>query len=97
MKQVKENGVNKLTNEQESMRMQVVEMEMKARYWKAQFDIKYYTLESNKLEETYMKFVEEQRVKEQEAFERFKQQLEKDMVKEQPIEEPKEELVDEHK
>lgn len=35
MKQVKENGVNKLTNEQESMRMQVVEMEMKARYWKA--------------------------------------------------------------
>lgn len=44
-----------------------------------------------------MKFVEEQRVKEQEAFERFKQQLEKDMVKEQPIEEPKEELVDEHK
>lgn len=48
---------NILTPEQEQMRLQVVDLELKARYWKAQYDIRHYTLESEKLQESYDTFL----------------------------------------
>lgn len=49
---------NILTPEQEAMRLQVVDLELKARYWKAQYDIRHYTLESEKLQPDYDAFIQ---------------------------------------
>jgi hypothetical protein len=54
------NGVSKLSNAQEEMRMQVIDLELKARYWKAQHDIRFYTLEAEKLQPVYDEYLSEQ-------------------------------------
>ncbi len=49
------------------MRDQVQELELQARYWKANHDTKYYTLEDAKLKEPYEKFFYEVQEKAMEA------------------------------
>lgn len=39
------------------MRMQVVDLELKARFWKAQYEIRHYTLESERLGPQYDAFL----------------------------------------
>lgn len=41
----------------EFMRMQVQELELQARYWKAQWETKFYTLEDSKVKDEYDQFV----------------------------------------
>lgn len=52
--------------EAKMMKDQVDDLEMKARYWKAQFDIRHYTLEAEKLQPEYEIYMEEQRKKNEE-------------------------------
>lgn len=54
---MKKNGVNELEQGLEQMRMTVVEYELKARYWKAQADIREYTLKYDAMEEQYNEYV----------------------------------------
>lgn len=53
----KTGGVNQLDQAQEEMRMQVVDLELKARFWKAQYEIRHYTLESERLGPQYDAFL----------------------------------------
>lgn len=57
--------------------MQVVDLEMKARYWKAQYDIRHYTLESEKLQEEYTKWLEDSKKAQQEAMTKLMAEIEK--------------------
>jgi len=50
-------GVAKLPDAQEQMRLQVVELELRARYWKAQWEVRYYTLEAEKVQPEYDKWM----------------------------------------
>lgn len=68
---------SKLTEEQEMMRSQVIDLELKARYWKAQHDIRYFTLAAEGLQEEYEKYLQEQEVKRNEAIEKLQKELEK--------------------
>ena len=52
-----EKTTNVLTPEQEAMRLQVIDLELKARYWKAQYEIRNFTLESEKLQPEYDEFL----------------------------------------
>lgn len=70
------NGVSELTPEQEDMRMQVVDLELKARYWKAQFEIRNYTLENERIQPEYNAFLEAQQKKNEELQAEFKRQYE---------------------
>ena len=65
------NGVNTLNEQQEEMRMKVVDLEIKARYWKAQWEIKHYTLEGVKLDPAYEEYVKVEQEKSQKAYEEF--------------------------
>lgn len=48
---------NFLTDELEQMRLTVVELELKARYWKAQADIRQETLRYDSLEDAYNEYI----------------------------------------
>lgn len=50
-----------LNSEQENMRLQVIDLELKARYWKAQFEIRHYTLQAESIQPEYDKYMEEQK------------------------------------
>ena len=54
---MKQKEKNILTSEQEAMRLQVVDLELKARYWKSQFEIRNYTLASEELQPKYDEFL----------------------------------------
>lgn len=41
----------------EFMREQVIELELQARYWKAQWETKFYTLEDSKVKDEYNDFI----------------------------------------
>lgn len=72
------NGIlNPLSDQQEQMRLAVVELELKARYWKAMYDIRHYTLEAEKLQSDYDTHVEIQRKKEEELRQQMQEQLKK--------------------
>lgn len=78
MKNKKVNGnTNILTEDQEYMRLQVVDLELKARYWEAQWKIRYYTLESEKLQSDYNDFMEKERAKQEEALRAAQEELSK--------------------
>ena len=72
MKKGKEKDLNILTPDQEAMRLQVVDLELKARYWKAQHGIRFYTLESEKLQDNYNAFLEASSAALQKAIEEAK-------------------------
>lgn len=93
----KTNGnTNILTKEQEEQRKQIVDLELKARYWEAQWKVRFYTLESEKLQEEYDNFLEAQRKQQEEAFARLKEEIEK-MQAEKGEEGIKEEAISELK
>lgn len=73
----KTKGVAKLTQAQEDMRIQVVDLELKARFWKAQFEIRDYSLKVESLQPEYEKYLEVQKQRDQEALARFQEQIEK--------------------
>jgi predicted nucleic acid-binding Zn-ribbon protein len=83
MKQKTNGAVSKMTEEQEMMRLQVVDLELKARYWKAQHDIRYFTLAAESLQEEYEKYLQEQEVKRNEAMENLQKELERLNTEEQ--------------
>ena len=66
---------NILNQDQEIMRLQVVDLELKARYWEAQWKIRYFTLEAEKLQPDYNDFLEREKVKQEEALRRFQEQI----------------------
>ncbi len=53
--------VTELTPEQEAVRMQVVDLELKARFWKANYELRHYTLESEKINGEYEEFLQRSR------------------------------------
>ena len=57
------------------MRLQVIDLELKARYWKSQYDIRYYTLEAEKLQPDYAIFLEATAKANQEAYEKLMEQM----------------------
>lgn len=57
-------------------REQVEELEIKARFWEAQWRIRHYTLEAEKLQPEYNKFLEAEQKKTDEAMKRFQEQIE---------------------
>ena len=69
----KVNGVTQLDEQMENMRLTVVDLEMKARYWKAQAEIREYTLKYNELQPAYEEYVKAQ----QELAEKLKAEQEK--------------------
>lgn len=73
----KTKGAAQLSDPAEEMRLQVVELELRARYWKAQHDIRYYTLEAEKVQPEYDKWLADQKVKNEEAQKAFEEQLKK--------------------
>ncbi len=84
-------GINQLTPEQEQMRMQVVDLEMKARYWKAQFEIRNYTLESEKLQKPYDEFLLKTKEAQDKAYAEFMAAMEKE--KANTVQEPEQREV----
>lgn len=67
---------SKQVTEQEQMRLQVVDLELKARYWKAQFEIRHFTMEAEKLQEEYNKYLSSMQEKNKKLQEEFEAQLE---------------------
>jgi hypothetical protein len=70
----KKNGnPNLLTEQQEAMRQEVVDLELRARYWKAQFEIRDYTLKAEKIQPEYDAFLEESKKNNEAAQKRFEE------------------------
>jgi len=67
---------NILSKEQEHQRLQIVDLELKARYWEAQWKIRFYTLEAEKLQPDYDAYIADQQIKQQEMMKRFQEQIE---------------------
>src|SRR5688572_1794946 len=59
------------------MKARLEDAELKARYWKAQWEVKHYTLENEKLQEPYDAWLVEQNKRNEEAMKRFQEQMEK--------------------
>jgi hypothetical protein len=83
MKQKANGAVSKMTEEQEMMRLQVIDLELKARYWKAQHDIRYFTLAAEGLQGEYEAYLKEQEAKRNEALENLQKEIEKINAQEQ--------------
>ena len=77
MAKVVKGNRNILTEDQEQMRLQVVDLELKARYWEAQWKIRFYTLEAEGLQKSYDEFLEVEKAKREEALVRFQEQIDK--------------------
>jgi uncharacterized protein (DUF3084 family) len=72
------NGVqNILTPSQEQMRSEVVDLELKARYWKAQYEIRHYTLQAEEIQTPYNAYLEEQRKLNEELQKKYQESIDK--------------------
>lgn len=71
------NGTTNLTEESERMRLEVVDLELKARYWKAQHDIRFYTLAAEKIQPEYDKYVEIARAKQEQMIKDLQEEINK--------------------
>lgn len=67
--------MKKQKTETELMREQVIDLELKARYWKAQHDIRFYTLEAEKLQPEYDEYVEKQRQQREELMKELQEEI----------------------
>lgn len=76
MKQPKRNGVATLDEKTEAIRMQVIEAELKARYWKATYELKHYTLEADKIHDEYERYIEKEKIKHEELQRKFMEEME---------------------
>lgn len=68
----------------DNQKVEVLDLELKARYWKAQHDIRFYTLEAEKLQAPYNEYLTIQKEAAEKANAEFQQMLEK--MKEQGAE-----------
>lgn len=75
-KNQQKNGATSLTPEQEDRRMELVDLEMKARYWKAQFEIRDYTLKLADIEPAYIEHLKRLERMDREAREKLIENLE---------------------
>jgi hypothetical protein len=75
MNKQQKNGTNQLDAQMEQMRMQVVQLELRARYWKAQYDIKQYMLADRDLKEDYEAYMTELVAEETKKLEDLKQHI----------------------
>lgn len=66
---------NVLNEDQEYMRLQVIDLELKARYWEAQWKIRFYTLEAETLQSPYNEFLEKEKAKQEVAMRKFQEQI----------------------
>lgn len=73
-KNQKDNNI--LNPEQEAMRLQVVDVELKARYWEAMHKVRYFTLEADKLRAEYDAHLTEEREKNMKALEELQKEME---------------------
>jgi len=71
------NGVQALAPELEEQRQTVVELELKARYWKAQFEIMDYSLRADSIESAYTELIQRQKEQAEKQREEFLEQIEK--------------------
>lgn len=71
-------NANVLNEEQHEMRLKVVDAELKARYWKAQWEIRHYTLEAEALQGKYDEYVAAQLESQRKAFEAYLEQMKKE-------------------
>jgi hypothetical protein len=79
------NGVSKLNDDMEQFRMTVVEMELQARYTKAQWEYRHYAIETDKLKVAFNELVEKEKKAREEAEKRFQEIMAKEGVNiEQP-------------
>lgn len=74
---VNNNGSLELTEQLEAMRLQVIDLEYKARYWKAQYEIRYYNLQAEKLQPEYDSYLEAQKLKNEELRAKMVEEIEK--------------------
>lgn len=74
--QTKSNGASKLDEMMEAMRIEVVEAELKARYWKAQYELRHFTLEAEKLAADYTLYLEKERALQEQKMKAFREQME---------------------
>jgi|SRR6476469_2410635 len=74
MKDNKKNG-SPMTQE-EKKRLQVVESELNARYWKSQYDIMHYSLEYEKLLPEYEEHLKRMKILEEQKFAEFQKAME---------------------
>jgi len=68
-------GVNKLGDELESLRMDVVSMELRARYWKASYEMRHYMLETNKIDPIYQEQLAAQIEKNKKDMEEYQRKM----------------------
>lgn len=66
----------KFREDMEQMRLQVVELELKARYWKAQYEIRHYSLQYDKIQPEYEVYLQKEVEARKEAMEKLRQQIE---------------------
>ena len=81
MKQQKTNGVANLDEQTEKMRLQVVQLELRARYWKANYEIKQYMLSDKELKADYEAYLQEILEEEKKAMDDLKKQMETNVQK----------------
>lgn len=73
----KPKGTAKLSDEAEQNRLQVVEVELRARFWKAQYEVRYYTIEAEKIQPEYDEWLKAQQIKNEKMQKDFEEQLKK--------------------
>lgn len=66
---------NVLNDKMEKMRAEVVELELRARYWKAQYEVRHFTLEAEKIQPAYNEYLEAQRVKNEELQKAYEEKM----------------------
>lgn len=97
MKKPTNGVVNILNEQQERMRQQVVDLELKARYWKATYEIKNYTLLCEEIEPKYAEWTDLQAKKNEEAMKAFQERAKEvqDLASNGQIEEKQATVYDE--
>lgn len=64
-----------IRRERKNLEQQVEDLELKARYWKAQLEIRQFTLEAEKLQPDYDLYMEEQRKKNEELRAKYEEAM----------------------
>jgi|SRR5688572_17694433 len=66
-----------VARQHELMRERVIGVELQARFWKAQYDVRLYTLEAEKLQPAYLEYLKEQQKVTDELNKQYEDNLEK--------------------
>lgn len=68
--------INQAIQAQKRMKADTQDLELKARYWKAQWEIRYYTLEAEKLQPDYDEYIKIQQEKNELAYKEYMERME---------------------